>query len=95
MTGLKLIEAGLPSERVALIAIPLVPVQIILPWVIRSGREGRGGRRGGGVGREGGCVSKEVRLICSLIGLTINLALTLINTRCTYVCMSCITSYIQ
>ena len=48
MTGLKLIEAGLPSERVALMAVPLVPVQIILPWVIRSGRVGRGGRRGGG-----------------------------------------------
>ena len=35
VTGLKLIEAGLPSERIALMAIPLVPVEIILPWVIR------------------------------------------------------------
>lgn len=35
VTGLKLIEAGLPSERIALMAVPLVPVQIVLPWVIR------------------------------------------------------------
>lgn len=34
VTGLKLIEAGLPAEKIALMAIPLVPVQIILPWVI-------------------------------------------------------------
>lgn len=35
VTGLKLVEAGLPSEQIALMAIPMVPVQIILPWVIR------------------------------------------------------------
>ncbi|XP_064384816.1 acetyl-coenzyme A transporter 1-like [Halichondria panicea] len=34
VTGLKLIEAGLPSERIALMAVPLVPVQIVLPWII-------------------------------------------------------------
>ena len=35
VTGLKLIEAGLSSEKIALIGIPLVPVQIMLPWIIR------------------------------------------------------------
>lgn len=33
-TGLKLIEAGVHKENIALIAIPLIPLQIILPWVI-------------------------------------------------------------
>lgn len=35
VSGLKLIEAGLPSEQIALMAIPIVPIQIILPWIIR------------------------------------------------------------
>ena len=35
VTGLKLMEAGLPREHIALIAIPMVPLQIILPWIIR------------------------------------------------------------
>ncbi|XP_071946163.1 acetyl-coenzyme A transporter 1-like [Antedon mediterranea] len=34
VTGLKLIEAGVPKERLAMLAVPLVPIQIILPWVI-------------------------------------------------------------
>ncbi|XP_002731163.2 acetyl-coenzyme A transporter 1-like [Saccoglossus kowalevskii] len=34
VTGLKLIEAGVPKEQLALLAIPLVPLQIILPWLI-------------------------------------------------------------
>ena len=33
-TGLKLIEAGVHKENLALMAIPLVPLQIILPWII-------------------------------------------------------------
>lgn len=34
LTGLKLIEAGVPKERLALFAIPLIPIQVILPLVI-------------------------------------------------------------
>ncbi|KAF4525583.1 hypothetical protein B566_EDAN010442 [Ephemera danica] len=34
VTGLKLVEAGVPKEKLALIAVPLVPLQIILPLVI-------------------------------------------------------------
>ncbi|XP_033103873.1 acetyl-coenzyme A transporter 1-like [Anneissia japonica] len=34
VTGLKLIEAGVPKEKLAMMAVPLVPIQIILPWVI-------------------------------------------------------------
>lgn len=33
-TGLKLIEAGVHKENIALIAIPMIPLQIILPWII-------------------------------------------------------------
>lgn len=33
-TGLKLIEAGVHKENLALLAIPLVPLQIMLPWII-------------------------------------------------------------
>ena len=33
-TGLKLIEAGVPKENLALLAIPMVPIQILLPWYI-------------------------------------------------------------
>ncbi|KAK7486147.1 hypothetical protein BaRGS_00022613 [Batillaria attramentaria] len=34
LTGLKLIESGMPKERLALFAVPMVPVQIILPLMI-------------------------------------------------------------
>lgn len=36
VTGLKLVEAGLPREKIALIALPMVPVQVLLPIFIRS-----------------------------------------------------------
>lgn len=32
--ALKLVEAGIPKERLALLAIPLIPVQLALPLVI-------------------------------------------------------------
>lgn len=34
VTGLKLIEAGVPKENLALLAIPMVPIQILLPVYI-------------------------------------------------------------
>ena len=34
LSGLKLIEAGMSKTTLALFAIPLVPLQIILPFVI-------------------------------------------------------------
>lgn len=34
MTGLKLLQAGLRRENLALLAIPMVPVQIMLPFMI-------------------------------------------------------------
>eukprot|EP00794_Sanderia_malayensis_P015254 gene15254-16828_t len=34
VTGLKLVEAGVPKETLAMLAVPLVPIQIILPWII-------------------------------------------------------------
>lgn len=34
VSGLKLIEAGLTKENAALLAVPMVPLQIFLPWVI-------------------------------------------------------------
>lgn len=33
VSGLKLVEAGVPREDLALLAVPLVPVQIIMPVV--------------------------------------------------------------
>lgn len=33
VSGLKLVEAGVPREDLALLAVPLAPVQIILPVV--------------------------------------------------------------
>ncbi|CAB3993113.1 Acetyl-coenzyme A transporter 1 [Paramuricea clavata] len=33
-TGLKLIEAGVPKETLAMLAVPMIPLQIILPWII-------------------------------------------------------------
>lgn len=34
VTGLKLMENGVNKEHLAMLAIPMVPLQIILPWVI-------------------------------------------------------------
>lgn len=34
VTGLKLVEAGVPKEQMALLAVPMVPLQILLPLVI-------------------------------------------------------------
>ncbi|XP_076451618.1 LOW QUALITY PROTEIN: acetyl-coenzyme A transporter 1-like [Babylonia areolata] len=34
LTGLKLIESGMPKERLALFAVPMVPIQIFLPLMI-------------------------------------------------------------
>jgi PAT family acetyl-CoA transporter-like MFS transporter 1 len=34
VTGLKLVEAGVPKDRLALLAIPLTPLQIVLPFII-------------------------------------------------------------
>lgn len=34
VSGLKLIEAGVHRENLALLAVPMVPLQIILPWAI-------------------------------------------------------------
>jgi hypothetical protein len=34
ITGLKLIEEGVPKETLALLGVPLVPIQIILPLII-------------------------------------------------------------
>jgi len=33
-TGLKLVEAGVPKDKLAMLAIPMMPLQIILPWII-------------------------------------------------------------
>lgn len=34
VSGLKLVEAGVHKENLALLAVPMVPLQIVLPWVI-------------------------------------------------------------
>jgi len=34
VTSLKMIDAGFPKEKLALMAIPLVPLQIVLPLII-------------------------------------------------------------
>lgn len=34
VAGLKLIDAGMPKERLALLGVPMIPIQIILPLVI-------------------------------------------------------------
>ena len=34
-TGLKLIDAGVPKDKLALIAVPLVPLLILTPLVLR------------------------------------------------------------
>lgn len=33
-TGLKLVEAGVPKETLAMLAIPMIPIQIIMPWIV-------------------------------------------------------------
>jgi len=40
VSSLKLIEAGVPKDKLAMLAIPMMPLQIILPWIIsRCGRD--------------------------------------------------------
>lgn len=34
VSGLKLVEAGVRKENLALLAVPMVPLQIVLPWAI-------------------------------------------------------------
>lgn len=34
VTGLKLVEMGVPKDKLALLAIPMMPLQIVLPWGI-------------------------------------------------------------
>lgn len=34
VTGLKLVERGVPKEHLALLAVPMVPLQILLPLLI-------------------------------------------------------------
>lgn len=34
VTGLKLVEAGVPKAELALLAVPMVPLQILLPLII-------------------------------------------------------------
>ena len=34
MTGLKLVEAGVPKDRLALMAVPMSPLQVLLPFFI-------------------------------------------------------------
>lgn len=34
VTGLKLVEAGIPKEKFALMAVPMIPLQILLPLAI-------------------------------------------------------------
>lgn len=34
VSSLKLIEAGVPKDKLAMLAIPMIPLQIILPWII-------------------------------------------------------------
>lgn len=41
VTGLKLLEAGVHKENLALLAIPIVPVQVVLPFLISKHTGGR------------------------------------------------------
>ena len=34
VAGLKMIDNGMPKERLALLGVPMIPIQIILPLVI-------------------------------------------------------------
>jgi PAT family acetyl-CoA transporter-like MFS transporter 1 len=40
VTGLKLVETGLPKEKIALMALVMVPLQIVLPWIISQSTAG-------------------------------------------------------
>lgn len=39
--ALKLVEAGIPKERLGLIAIPLIPLQLALPLIIAKYTTGK------------------------------------------------------
>jgi PAT family acetyl-CoA transporter-like MFS transporter 1 len=41
MTGLKLIQNGVTKDSLALLAVPLIPLQIILPFLISKYTTGR------------------------------------------------------
>ncbi|XP_078419937.1 acetyl-coenzyme A transporter 1 [Cetorhinus maximus] len=41
VTGLKLVELGVPKEQLAILAVPMVPLQILLPFVISKYTAGR------------------------------------------------------
>ena len=41
VTGLKLVEAGVKKETLALMAVPLVPLQILLPLIISKFTTGK------------------------------------------------------
>ncbi|XP_067851442.1 acetyl-coenzyme A transporter 1 [Heptranchias perlo] len=41
VTGLKLVQLGVPKEQLALLAVPMVPLQILLPFVISKYTAGR------------------------------------------------------
>ena len=41
-TGLKLIEAGVAKETLAMLAVPMIPLQITLPWIISRYTSGMG-----------------------------------------------------
>lgn len=34
VSGLKLIERGVPKDKLAMLAVPVIPLQIVLPWII-------------------------------------------------------------
>ena len=42
-TGLKLIEAGVPKETLAMLAVPMIPFQITLPWIVSRYASGTDG----------------------------------------------------
>jgi hypothetical protein len=42
-TGLKLIEAGVPKETLAMLAVPMIPLQITLPWIVSRYASGTDG----------------------------------------------------
>ena len=41
VSGLKLIEAGVPKETLAMLAIPMIPIQILLPLYISRYTSGK------------------------------------------------------
>ena len=34
VAGLKMIDAGMPKERLAMLGVPMIPIQIVLPLII-------------------------------------------------------------